>query len=60
LYAAEELTKAGAARVDVFDRLPAPLGLVRYGVAPDHEKVKSIVNTTTEIMKEIIGRSLGV
>ncbi|MGW2595348.1 FAD-dependent oxidoreductase [Streptomyces sp. NPDC001515] len=29
-------------RVDVLDRLPCPYGLVRYGVAPDHEKIKSL------------------
>jgi ferredoxin--NADP+ reductase len=29
-------------RVDMFDRLPAPFGLVRYGVAPDHQKIKSV------------------
>jgi len=29
-------------RVDVFDRLPAPYGLVRYGVAPDHQKIKMV------------------
>jgi ferredoxin--NADP+ reductase len=28
--------------VDLFDRLPAPFGLVRYGVAPDHQKIKSV------------------
>jgi ferredoxin--NADP+ reductase len=28
--------------VDMFDRLPAPYGLVRYGVAPDHEKIKAV------------------
>ena len=28
--------------VDMFDRLPAPFGLVRYGVAPDHQKIKSV------------------
>ncbi|MEV5505515.1 FAD-dependent oxidoreductase [Streptomyces orinoci] len=32
-------------RVDVLDRLPCPYGLVRYGVAPDHEKIKSLQNT---------------
>ncbi|GAA0404208.1 FAD-dependent oxidoreductase [Streptomyces luteireticuli] len=31
--------------VDVLDRLPCPYGLVRYGVAPDHEKIKSLQNT---------------
>lgn len=39
LYAAEALAKRGA-RVDVFERLFAPQGLVRYGVAPDHQKIK--------------------
>ncbi|RME51921.1 MAG: NADP oxidoreductase, partial [Caldilineae bacterium] len=28
--------------IDIFDRLPAPYGLVRYGVAPDHQKIKSV------------------
>lgn len=29
--------------VDLFDRLPTPYGLVRFGVAPDHPKIKSVV-----------------
>ena len=29
--------------VEVLDRLPAPYGLVRYGVAPDHVKMKSVI-----------------
>ena len=29
-------------QVDVFDRLPTPFGLVRYGVAPDHPAIKSV------------------
>ena len=29
--------------VDLFDRLPTPYGLLRYGVAPDHLKMKSMV-----------------
>jgi len=28
--------------VDMYDRLPAPFGLVRYGVAPDHGKIKNV------------------
>lgn len=28
--------------IDMYDRLPAPYGLVRYGVAPDHAKIKSV------------------
>jgi ferredoxin--NADP+ reductase len=42
-YAAEALFNADPEiKVDVFDRLPAPFGLVRYGVAPDHGKIKNV------------------
>ena len=44
-YAAEALFKVGglSCRCDVFDRLPTPYGLVRGGVAPDHQKIKAVV-----------------
>lgn len=29
--------------VDMFDRLPTPYGLVRHGVAPDHQKIKNVI-----------------
>ena len=32
------------ARVDMFERLPVPFGLVRFGVAPDHPDVKAVTN----------------
>ncbi|HEY3064407.1 MAG TPA: FAD-dependent oxidoreductase [Methylomirabilota bacterium] len=43
-YAADQLLreKAVVVDVDVFDRLPTPYGLVRAGVAPDHQKIKSV------------------
>jgi ferredoxin--NADP+ reductase len=43
-YAAEALLKRTDTPVDidVFDRLPTPYGLVRGGVAPDHQKIKSV------------------
>jgi ferredoxin/flavodoxin---NADP+ reductase len=42
-YAAEALMRARPdARVDMFDRLPTPFGLVRGGVAPDHPKIKQV------------------
>ena len=31
--------------VDMFERLPTPYGLVRFGVAPDHEKIKNVTRT---------------
>ncbi|PSK28714.1 FAD-dependent oxidoreductase [Nocardia seriolae] len=42
LFAADELLKHVGVAVDVFDRLPTPYGLVRSGVAPDHQAVKGI------------------
>lgn len=43
-YAAEALLKQKelVVQVDMFDRLPTPYGLVRGGVAPDHQKIKSV------------------
>lgn len=43
-YAAEHFFKQAdvVVNVDVFDRLPTPYGLVRSGVAPDHEKIKNV------------------
>jgi ferredoxin--NADP+ reductase len=40
-YACEDLLKAGF-KVDLYDALPTPFGLVRAGVAPDHPKIKSV------------------
>ncbi|UJR82136.1 FAD-dependent oxidoreductase [Sandaracinus amylolyticus] len=42
-YAAEGIVKARPdAQVDIFDRLPTPYGLVRSGVAPDHQGTKNV------------------
>ena len=43
-YAAERLFKESelVIEVDLYDRLPTPFGLVRNGVAPDHQKIKSV------------------
>lgn len=38
------------ARVDLFDRLPAPYGLVRYGVAPDHPRIKEIIKALRRVL----------
>ncbi|WP_103531623.1 FAD-dependent oxidoreductase [Streptomyces sp. SM11] len=39
-------------RVHVLDRLPTPYGLVRYGVAPDHEKIKSLQNGLRAVLED--------
>ena len=46
-YTAEHLVKeAGlAVEIDMYDRLPTPFGLVRGGVAPDHQKIKTVTKT---------------
>ncbi|MBL9078200.1 MAG: FAD-dependent oxidoreductase [Planctomycetes bacterium] len=50
-YTAEALCKAhpGDLRVDMFERLPVPYGLVRGGVAPDHQKIKEVVRIYEKI-----------
>jgi len=47
-YAAERFFKEEGlhVRVDVFDRLPTPFGLVRAGVAPDHEKIRNVTRVS--------------
>jgi NADPH-dependent glutamate synthase beta subunit-like oxidoreductase len=43
-YTAEAAQKAwgAAVRVDIIDRLPVPFGLIRTGVAPDHQSIKAV------------------
>lgn len=46
LFAADALLKAREdVYVDVFESLPTPYGLVRYGVAPDHHRIKNVTKT---------------
>ncbi|GAB1421568.1 FAD-dependent oxidoreductase [Anaerolineales bacterium] len=53
-YATESLTKQKdiQVQVDLFDRLPSPYGLVRGGVAPDHDKIKSVTKVYDRIAKQ--------
>ncbi|MGE7157085.1 FAD-dependent oxidoreductase [Methylorubrum rhodesianum] len=49
-YAAEALLAAERPiEVDLIERLPTPYGLVRFGVAPDHPKLKSVCSTFAAI-----------
>src|SRR5574341_749119 len=52
-YAADYLLKQTkiVIEIDMFDRLPTPFGLVRAGVAPDHQKIK----TVTKVFDKIAG-----
>jgi ferredoxin--NADP+ reductase len=51
IYAGNILaTKYSDVDIDLFDSLPAPYGLIRYGVAPDHPRIKGIVNSLHEML----------
>jgi len=50
-YAAEHLQEQDhlEVQIDMYDRLPTPFGLVRGGVAPDHQKIKSVTRIYDKI-----------
>jgi ferredoxin--NADP+ reductase len=53
IYAADIALKAERTfdiSIDLFDHLPAPYGLVRYGVAPDHPRIKGIITALREVL----------
>jgi NADPH-dependent glutamate synthase beta subunit-like oxidoreductase len=50
-YLADQLLRtAPTAQVDVIDRLPVPFGLVRYGVAPDHQSTKAVARILDRVL----------
>lgn len=65
IYAADQLVKASRVEggrpvsVDILERLPAPFGLVRYGVAPDHPRIKEIVKALQRVLSHDEVRLLG-
>lgn len=55
IYAADALLKSEAATepgvsIDLFERMPAPFGLIRYGVAPDHPRIKGIITALHQVL----------
>lgn len=46
--------------IDVFDRLPTPYGLLRYGVAPDHTAIKRVAQTLARVFEEKAVRFIGM
>jgi ferredoxin/flavodoxin---NADP+ reductase len=54
IYAADLMIKSELrdfdVSIDLFDLLPAPYGLVRYGVAPDHPRIKGIIKALYEVL----------
>jgi len=59
IYAADILSKSADASIDLFERLPAPYGLVRYGVAPDHPRIKGIILALYKVLQRGDIRLLG-
>lgn len=51
LFAAQALTSQDRVpvEVDIYDRLPTPYGLLRYGVAPDHESIRSVADALKSV-----------
>lgn len=49
----------GEVAIDLFESLPAPYGLIRYGVAPDHPRIKGIVNSLHEMLDSGAIRLIG-
>lgn len=59
-YIADMLSKKLAnAQIDIYDRLPTPFGLVRSGVAPDHQGTKNIVRQFDRIFQRVNVRFIG-
>ncbi|GAA1853998.1 FAD-dependent oxidoreductase [Microbacterium koreense] len=53
IYAADILLKAERkfdVSIDLFEQLPAPYGLVRYGVAPDHPRIKGVISALRDVL----------
>jgi ferredoxin--NADP+ reductase len=60
IYTADNLVKSDPdVTVDILERLPAPFGLVRYGVAPDHPRIKEIVRALHRVLAHERVRLLG-
>lgn len=53
LFAAQALTSQARVEVvvDIFDRLPTPFGLLRYGVAPDHLSIKAVATALAKVFE---------
>ncbi|MDA3146473.1 FAD-dependent oxidoreductase [Leucobacter sp. UCMA 4100] len=52
IYAADILQdRDPEVRIDLFEKLPAPYGLVRYGVSPDHPRIKKIQDALHDVLE---------
>ena len=60
LFAAQFLAARDDIDVDIFDRLPTPYGLLRYGVAPDHTSIKAVAHALARVFDAPNVRFLGM
>ncbi|MGC3994953.1 MAG: FAD-dependent oxidoreductase [Propionicimonas sp.] len=58
--AAALLAQSPDLSIDIFDRLPTPFGLLRYGVAPDHASIKAVATTLARVFDAPGVRFLGL
>ena len=60
-YTAEALarTYGDAARIDIIDKLPVPYGLIRFGVAPDHQSIKAVSKRYDKVAESATVRFVG-
>jgi len=60
IYAADVLMKSDTSvSIDLYERQPAPFGLIRYGVAPDHPRIKGIVKALHQVLSKPEIRLIG-
>lgn len=59
LYVAKYLLECKGIAIDIFDKLCTPFGLVRYGVAPDHQEAKNVTATFDAVLSHERVRFLG-
>ena len=60
-YTVEALAKAygAVARIDLIDQLPVPYGLIRFGVAPDHQSIKAVARRYDKVAEDEAVRFVG-
>ena len=60
IYASDLLVKSDVdVSIDLYEKMPTPFGLIRYGVAPDHPRIKGIVQSLHRVMEQEQIRFLG-
>ena len=61
IYASDILIKktGGNVDIDLLDRMPTPFGLIRYGVAPDHPRIKGIIKSLHRVLSNEKIRFIG-